>query len=181
LPMTAPLIGFCAPPGGLLTAVLGLPESKHSRRWRLNSKPRKRDLLPCRSPSAHSQPGVWLSHPERRDCRPARASEPSQNLLLSRDGCLSSKKLSAPPLRRASTLPVPKPSTPWLKEPLAPPTPREPSMPWLREPRHRQIRRPIDALAPKRWHLGLRRAFSTSTPESLGTSSPKRAFSTSNS
>jgi hypothetical protein len=138
-------------------------------------------FLLCRSPPALSQPGVWLSHPERRDCRPARASEPSQNLLLSRDGCLSSKNFQHLRSEEPRHFRFRNRPHPGSKEPLAPPTPMKPSMPWLREPRHRQIRRPIDALAPKRWHLRLRRAFSTSTPESLGTSDPKRAFSTSNS
>lgn len=62
-----------------------------SRRAR---RPRKRGPSLSSSPPAYSQSGVWLSHPERRDCRPARAFEPSQNLLLSHDGCPSSKTFS---------------------------------------------------------------------------------------
>jgi hypothetical protein len=59
-----------------------------------NEKPRKtRSLTRTSSPSAPWRPGVWPSHPERRDCRPARAFEPSQNSLLSRE-CLGPETFS---------------------------------------------------------------------------------------
>jgi hypothetical protein len=131
----------------------------------------KHDLSPRSSPPAHWQPGVWLSHPEGRDGRPARASEPSQNLLEPR---MPAPKPSEHPLQRAST-----PQVPQNRPHVSSKSPRhlQPTKTFhasaSRASTPTSPERPADASTPKLWHLGPRRAFDTSTPESLGTSSPR--------
>jgi hypothetical protein len=86
----------------------------------------------------------------------------------------SASEPSAPPLRRASTHWVPKPSTRQLKEPSAPPTPENLSCLGFENLSSDNPLRNHHNLGPEAQHLKLRRAFDTSTPESLSTSSPQK-------